>query len=230
MKLVSGQIMQIEIDDEIYLSRIHRVTDDHIVIDAPLSRGRIVSMEVGSRLKAWLIADTALYEFYAEVEDKDMGHLPTITLERPKESRRIQRRNYVRLPVRLLVHFTYAEELEDIVAAEGNRGEQPNLFPDSGQVSFYAGYTRDLSGGGLSLETNVDLEREQRIYLQVFLPDDREVRMQGVVIRVGDYLTGKKIITREYGVAFYRVDEKERDKIIRYIFEEQRERRQRGLI
>ena len=75
-------------------------------------------------------------------------------------------------------------------------------------------YTLDLSASGLLLPGPPDLSMDDQVWVAIDVEEDPPVRARGRVVRVTD--------EDHKGVRFDLIDEAERDRLIRYLFERQR--------
>lgn len=148
-----------------------------------------------------------------------LGHLnqvvPLLALAAPAPgSVRIhQQREFVRLNANLSV--SYALLLPE--TAEKEKGAQKLLL---------RGRTMDVSGSGAQIVTPEAYPTGSRLELLLHLQGG-DVPIEAVVVRVAQQPNPK-----EYwlGVRFVKMEERDRERIVRFIFSEQRARRQKGLL
>jgi c-di-GMP-binding flagellar brake protein YcgR len=86
--------------------------------------------------------------------------------------------------------------------------------------------TKDISGGGVLLETRMALERDMPVKMSIDLHDAGIFTAKGEVIRVESDAERNNYTA---GIKFVDISERERGKIIKYIFKRQLERRHSGL-
>lgn len=205
-------IIQIPDDHENhYRYIIKAVSDDRLVASALCSSGELeVCIQPGSMVKVTYIDKVALYVFFSPVlafNDKPS----TLTLGKPINCKRIQRRNFVRLNARLKVIS--------------------NILDDDMHVSdqSFAAKTIDISGGGLLFGCDVELKVGQVLEATIYLNDNETVKAIGQVVRVIENSANSK---EKYSVGFEYTNIKEcdRDKIVRYILAQQRLLRVKGLL
>jgi len=219
MSKISGlkvnQLVEIEVmkdaEPEVYRSRVENISNSWIILGAPLVKGSPILLLPGTQIRVNYYDSQAVYTFEAEVISQSSGLKPTVTVSRPISIRRTQRRNFVRLDSKLPVSFVV---INDELVEAGN--------PQRGT-------TLDISGGGIRFETSEHLPEGTVLDLNIELSGTGKVSALGKVVRaVASGNKGKN--TYVIGVQFMIIEEKERDKIIRYIFDKQRELRQRGLL
>lgn len=94
-------------------------------------------------------------------------------------------------------------------------------------IPFRETITSDLSGGGMRLLLNEKLEPGTYLECQLFTGTDRNIRFFGKVVRFEYTGSGGKY-RYAAGIAYADIDEKEREEVIKYIFEEQRKLLKKG--
>lgn len=133
--------------------------------------------------------------------DLDRGLL---NVERPRQTRVVQRRQTFRESVEVPVRFAPADQL-----------------PETQDLGVEDAVTQDLGGGGLCIQSlaplTVDVDDELQLELQ--LPT-RKVRARGRV----RWSACEKSGSSRIGVAFTRITEREQDLVYGYLFEVQRNR------
>ena len=156
----------------------------------------------------------ALYKFECEVIGRKVDRIPIIILGLPQNTRVIQRRDFVRVPVIDKIKLYKIDkafenkDIEDLVKLE-------NVAIDS--------LTLDISGGGMRIKCKFELSYND--ILMVSLPLLTENFMvKAKVVRIEN----KEDNTNIYGLCFFDLNEKLRDKIIKCIFQIMREQRKKG--
>jgi len=139
---------------------------------------------------------------------------PRITVERPVVYKPIQRRAYFR--IRVGIQFVVA--VPDPEAAENGTTAKA--------VDAFAGMTQDLSGGGLMFITEHELKMGQRVELVLECPPGHRVVAAAEVVRIEDppvdLTIGKPTRLWSVALAFRRIPERDRDRIVGYLFERER--------
>ncbi|HHW13829.1 MAG TPA: hypothetical protein GXX28_02710 [Firmicutes bacterium] len=202
-----GQRIQLKAatsDNEWYPSRVEDLTEATVVVGAPLKGGVVVPFPVGGVLDCQYAKDDAFYGFQTTVLERRRHPLPILVLRRPKTVQRFQRRRMYRLPVVLPVVYK----------------------PVDGEET-HKGNTLDLSGGGLCLATDERLERDTELELSFALSDGYAVEARGRVVLVNESRDGQGPPRYLHGVAFRELPEAIQERIVSFIFAEQRERRRR---
>lgn len=193
-----------------YRSRVEGISGDGLVLAAPYKNSEVVRLPRGTEVTVKFYDQVAVYFVDCLVMSYNMGHVPTIVLGNPINSKRVQRRNFVRLDTKIPVVYTILDN---------------DMKPVSEQ---FKATTIDISGGGLMFSTDGTIQQGKFLEILAFLSADTTVTAIGKAVRVMDNISGKN--KKSIGVEFSLIEERERDKIIRYIFNQQRELRQRGLL
>jgi c-di-GMP-binding flagellar brake protein YcgR len=185
------------------------ISGEIIVVASPTIEDNSTLVNVGEKVNLFYWDSMAQYAFEAKVIDKKDGSRPTITLEKCSEEQRMQRRSFFRVQARLRVVFSIDRE-----GAETEPRE-------------YEGQTLNVSGGGMLLATNIELEVGNSLPLKLYLTDKEYITSTGRVERI-EYL-GVKHLYRA-GIVFCAIYENDRDKIIAYVFTKEIELRKKGLL
>ena len=183
-----------------------RKTGHIISVAAPYRQGEVIPLRVGTVLEITYNDEVAAYSFDTVVKQRIAVPIPVFVLDFPEKIRKVQRRNYVRIPAFYPITFR-------IVTKEG--------LSDPKAV-----YMLDLSGGGMSFKTTDKLENNSLFHAQLKLPSG-ELSIAARVRRV------QKIDdTNAYSISseFYEISERDRDRVIRCVFDLQRTMRKKGLV
>jgi c-di-GMP-binding flagellar brake protein YcgR len=89
-------------------------------------------------------------------------------------------------------------------------------------------YTADISGGGVRLLTDEKLEPGQQVECRIPIGERDFLELKGLVVRVVPCVEGNYKF--EVGVKFVDILEAERDRLIQFIFQQQRRLKAKGLI
>ena len=200
-----------EISKVSYRSRVEGILSNKITLAAPLKQGQIVPLSPGTTVKVIYTDQMAIYSFLSQVISLNRQNLPTVILGEPYDLQRIQRRNFVRLEATLNIIITQVDE----------------DYKPAGET--FSGTTVDLSGGGAMFLCNTVLKCGDSLATMVYLSDNDSVKALGRVTRFVENLPNAK---HKYsvGIEFTVIEESERDKIIKFIFNRQRELRKKGLL
>jgi c-di-GMP-binding flagellar brake protein YcgR len=196
-------IQEIETGKKRYPSRIEEVRPDSLVLANPMIMGTLVPLQLGDRIEIRFNQQEEVFSFFTRVLARRRLPIPVIDVERPANIRKIQRRDYVRFKISIPIEY------------------RPAISVDN---TFEQGTTIDVSGGGLLFTTRSEVKENELLEVRLKLPRETFVAI-GLVVRVSQKQEGLNTVS----LKFERLRERDRDTIIRFIFEKQREMLKKGL-
>lgn len=200
-------------DNSVYFSMVQDVPqEDEIVITLPVFKGKPVVLSLGQKVKINFFRERGQFYFFAEVIDRPKsGSVHLIRLKQVSQIHRLQRRNFYRLKINMPVFFRTIEE------------DSPQ-----NEAHYLKAYTVDISGGGVRILTNHELKLGQRVECVIPIEEKQKLTVEGLVIRITASLDeGYKY---DVGIKFTEILEAKRDKIIQFIFEQQRKFRNKDFM
>lgn len=189
-----------------YRTRIEEVGERLLTVAAPLEKSQVIPLREGTRVEVTFWDEAAAYRFEAKIMQRIAVPVPVFVLELPDSVTKVQRRNFVRVPA--MYPVTYRT-----VTREG--------LSDLRKASML-----DLSGGGMRIQTEDRVENKSLLYAQLSLPSG-EVQTPVRVCRVDQIEKSKRF---SVSLEFHDISERERDRIIRCVFDIQRAMRKKGLV
>jgi len=183
---------------------------DILLIASPIYEGKLYPIHVGTLIAVSFTKSNNFFEFTAKVigrENKD--NLAMLKIQAISSIIKIQRREFFRFEVNLPVNYRVIES----VNMKSNH-------------EYMETVTRDLSGGGLCMRLKEPVEINKYLECELNLPD--KIKFIGKVVRLTEYETLQGPYKYEIGVSFVRIDEAMREKVISYIFQEQRRLLKKG--
>jgi c-di-GMP-binding flagellar brake protein YcgR len=205
-----AQKVDILIDDfetgkkRIYNSRIEDVQENGLVIAAPYSQGYFLPPRPGRDMHARVTANGCAYLFVVKLQKYVHAPIELWTIAWPTDVERVQLRSYVRFDVNLDVHLTFAHEDH----------QQP-----------YVTITKDISAGGLGVMMASPPPAGTQMDIVLYLEEDNAVEAQGEIIRV--IPPDEEHEKSSVAIRYVQMDEKDRVRVIRFIFKKQIERRKK---
>ncbi len=200
-----------------YSTYIADIDDGTISVAQPMVGGSTVPLLRNEEVALeYVIESGERLHFPARV----LGHygmgVPVITLSMPtpQQVQRYQLRDFVRLDANVPLYFA-------LKPAPGLSAEEEDR-----QKVFHRSRTSDISGSGAQILLDKVYPSGTRIDLVLQL-EGANLPLTAEVVRTVQQVTPKEVWT---GVRFLRVEERYRERIIRFIFSEQRTRRQKGLM
>ncbi|MBS4539866.1 flagellar brake protein [Clostridium sp. D2Q-11] len=198
-----GNKIEIYIGNQGYVSQVSDIINkDKLIILGPIKYGKLVNILIGTELKImFTLKDKARYWFNGVVENVDRENLYKLHIKKINDTVKLQEREYFRLKKILDVSITL--DNNDIIKV----------------------FTEDISGKGLKIVTKRTFNLGDNLFLEFSL-NDKNIKTTGEVVRVEDY---DEINNNIYGICYNNLDKESRDIIVKYIFEEQRKLRKKGL-
>lgn len=224
-------------EETVYVSRfLYQQSEDEAVIEMPVKEGRLMVMEPGEAFQVCFYTNKGLYRCQVQVvsrhyEDK----LPVVVIKFQSEFERLQRRQHYRMECLLDMEFYVPEKaaLEQMLREKNNVQEplvqtEEEEAGESAPIQLFAGVTLDLSGGGVRFNSEHQTEEGSTIVMNIAFPAQTAPQVQLLFAKV---LTVVPVPNHtgvyEHRVQFVSITNAERESIIRYIFLEERKRRQR---
>lgn len=208
--------LQIEIKrgekQEKYFSRIEDIQDNNLIIAMPLSKGEIVSLHPGDEINVIAFAGSSLYQFLSRVQERRMGNIPLLLISKPTDDdiKKVQRRSFFRIQAAVPVQFRCLKDLGSISYDE-----------------FMEATTKDISGGGILLLLKKEIPKDTILEMKIRLNEKTIVPAVGRVVFVKE---GKdKDKRREVAVEFMVIEDRDREKIVKFVFQTQLEQRKKEL-
>lgn len=195
------------------------IDENTAMIAAPINEGVVFPVHTGTELNVYFLTkqdgNTECFRFRAVVRGRGMvENLPLLKIEATGEIERIQRRQYYRLVCSVPVMY----RLVDIPNSEANE-----------TVPFKKSLVSNLSGGGVCLLLEDKVEIGKLVECELTAGEGIIVKFFGKVIRYEKTdMEGK--FRYEAGIAYIKINEKDRETVVRFIFDEQRKLRKKGLI
>lgn len=176
-------------------------------VHVPFYEGKVVPVHSGAIMDVIFSKGNETYSFQAQAIGREyQNNIAILKIKPVSLIERIERRSFFRMSCTLEAEYRIIE-----------------AFPidDTGQDPFIKTITRDISGGGVCLITSEKLK--SGTMLEVYLKLERIIRFIGVVARSMEAREKGKIIY-ETGIEFKRIENRDRERIISYVFETQRDR------
>lgn len=218
-KLTLGTKLELDLYDETG-SRIHPTLvsqfeavapDNTLEILSPIHEGRIFPVHRQSRMDVIFEKNGDLFKFSAvALERKIVGNLHMLRIKPVTEEEQIQRRYFFRFNCILDLQYRYFDYM---------------FTPPENRGDFEKGITRDISGGGLCLGSRV--KPEYGWLVEGVLTANQKIPFIGRVVRVIN-VQDKGKFNYDVGVEFVEITNMDRERIIGFIFDEQRKLLKKG--
>jgi c-di-GMP-binding flagellar brake protein YcgR len=188
---------------------VREVGADRLIVE-PVSESDVsAAFPQGITAELFFVRPDALYSMPTEVFGLETRPVARLFLRRDDAKvNRVQRRQYFRVNVKVRILYRW----------EGGFGDQPEEVQKTT-------YTRDLSAGGVLLQLSEQFSYNDRLWMEIFLPDEANpIGSFGRVVRVRPLNTaqGRCYLT---GVEFVDMNEPARSRITRFLFRLQAQKR-----
>lgn len=195
-----NEVIVIEYEDMVYNCSIQGIAENELLINIPVKDGEFLILENGERLDVKYCSEAGrYYEFEVKIIGREKSdNIPMYKLSLPIDVRRIQRRNYVRVPVLKTVKYKLEEE-----------------------ESWCEATTLDISGGGMKIKARRKFKLNDKLVVKIET-SSRVVETEVQIKRC------EKVNTNEYiyGLEFTDINENRRDNIIKDVFLVMRKQRE----
>lgn len=197
--------------DERYTSQILDIIDDNTyIISGPIKKKNIVAFHVDETIEiSYVVEDKGRFYFKAKIMERVFEDIYTLKVFRITAINKLQERNFYRLNISL-----------DIIKSCYKKTQLGIKTIDEECKSV------DLSGGGIQLRCNYlhSIGDSVNVLLTI---DNFKIALDGEVVRINSNDTyGYKYLI---GIKFINITSKDRDEIVRYIFDEQRRLRKKRI-
>lgn len=238
-KLELKKVRHVETVPEVnYVSRfLYQKSVDEAVVEMPVKAGVMVPLEPGESYQVCFFTSKGLYQCQSQVIDRYYeDSLPVAVLKLRSEFEKLQRRQYYRMECLLQLEYATVTEdaLRTMVLQKGALGEKivkkdgADVGEQSVKVRYYPGTILDISGGGIRFNSEHAAENGDFVAIHVAFADPQLHSLHTLFAKV---LTVIPVQNRsgvfEHRVEFVSITNAERERIIRYIFLEERKRRKR---
>lgn len=195
--------------EESYRSLIMNLDDDEIKINIPVSEGKYLVLNVGEEVEVFRYSSTKIcYKFFCKVVSRGIeNNIGYYILGNPYDIRKAQRRKNFR-----------AQYFKKIFYKSMTNEEK------DGTISYKEGQIIDLSAGGMKVVLSKSVEKGDILLIKITIGEE-ELEIKGIVVREENNLDGYKTC----GISFVEITESQCDKIIKELFEIQRQQRSAGV-
>ena len=210
-----------KVSDKKYGSQVLDFGGDRTAqIAMPISEGKVIPLEIDDDYNLCFFTNSGLYQCTAQIKkrytENRMYVMDVIFLTPLKK---FQRRKFYRLDCLFPIRYRIVpkEQFE-----KKNEAEQDN---EKDEILWEEGTISDLSGGGIRFHGNVECKKGD--FVEIVLP----LSLQSGIIPLSLYMKvvscvhfeGSRVAYETRG-EFLNINEKERETVIKYVFEEQRRR------
>ncbi len=217
-----------------YTSRVEDIKGNTIVLAAPMYKGTLIRINTG-KVNVRFVHKDALYVFETDVVEQKTMPIPELVVKLPKEVKREQRREYVRVPWLIMAKFLVLSEDEINVSYR----DYPKLWEEK-LFDIFDGVIKDISGGGIRFNVSASWVKQYNIQVGSYLlvrfsleydllgnHYEREFIEKIKVVRDIPILSK---LNAEFGATFIDIPDRDRDFIIKAVLQRQRELIKKGVL
>lgn len=201
------------------------IDEEHIEMLMPMEKTKLVLLQQDSEYELHFITTKGLYQCLARVTRRyKQNQLYMVEMELLSNIQKYQRREYYRYACSLELEVRELTKTEEVLLHEGKR-----FAPD--ELPYDKAVTVDISGGGMRFISTFPYEAETYVVCKYTLKRQNGSREYVQFAKILSCKRMEKNQTMyELRIQFYLINNNDREEIIRYIFEEERKRRQRETI
>ena len=213
---------------KVYSSKVYDIlTDEKIEIVMPYEQRRLVLLPVDSEYSIYFYTDNGMLECRARITDRyKSNNVFILVMELLTNLRKYQRREFYR--------YNCVLELESRVLEDDERALVGTPLQEFVQdLPLQKSVIVDISGGGLRFLSNENYKEGSLLFCRYQLEQKDSGKVYEVIGKVLSTNPAKKRPGfYEYRIQYQHIDNKKREEIIQYIFEEERKNRkkEKGLI
>lgn len=209
-------------DKKVYESKVVDVLgEDKIEIFMPIEQTKLVLLPVNAEYQIRFFTSKGLFQCEAKVTNRyKNGALYLVELKITSSLKKYQRREFYRFPCMIDM------QIREITEEEKRGVEQDGIF-EAEELSGDKAVIVDISGGGLRFTSAVPFAPKSMVVCEFVL---RRQNGNKRYFLAGELLSCKRVENNpgqyEERVRFECITPREREEIIRFIFEEERRKRQ----
>lgn len=196
------------------------IDEDHLEILMPMEQTKLVLLPVNGQYDVHFFTQKGLYQCLAKVVNRyKNGNLYLLEIELISSLQKYQRREYYRYVCTMDCSLRYLSNVEKNTIETGEKVEYEDL-------PFKKGTIVDISGGGLRLVADTKYEDDDLILMNYVLGDPssgKEYKHIGKILSIKELENNKGSF--EHRISLENIPNKDREQIIRFIFEEERKKR-----
>jgi c-di-GMP-binding flagellar brake protein YcgR len=189
-----------------YVSRVQNISSGDVVIQWPNSRGVRAPLQENSLLRIYFIKKSEALEIDARVLNLTAYPHYLVLIRCEGQPRKIQRRDYVRVPAMIDVRLTA-------------RLAMLSATPEERAAYAITTTTVDISGGGFNIHNSMPLEMDSLYDVKMNIPTlEKPLSVTAKVVRVEPALNRMKDTYYDIGFDFIMLEEPVRRQIVKYVF------------
>lgn len=211
----------------IYISQVlDESQSGEYLVSMPISEGKVIPLSIGQEFYATFYSKKGLLQCQVEVTGRyRQDELFLMEITQKTDLEKIQRREYFRLSCTQPLKYHVLNDVEQKMLEE-----QARCDIDEVTVEWKGGTMLDLSGGGIWCVSSFREERNSvfQVCFDLTVNDKRET-IHAFAVLLRSERNQKNPALFDHHLMFWKMEQKLREKIIRFIFDEQRKKRAKGI-
>lgn len=222
--IVSRADLDAGIKPRVYVSQIFEFTDkDTIRAAMPISKGKLVPLERGKRFDVFFYTSKGIYQCVCQIIDRNKSNnIYTVEIKLLTDLQKFQRRQYYRLEKTIPIYYVGLSEEDYLSILETRR------FPEHMKDLdlFEQANTLDISGGGMRFVGRKKIEQGQKVLVMFDIDENgRAIRYRLPATVIISFNVPNRSGIFEHRVEYENITREYRELLIKYIFEEERKKR-----
>lgn len=218
-------------DEQTYLSSVSDILGDNkLEILMPTYGGKLKLLQVSREYSLVFYTKNGLYNCRGIVTDRYYrGNLAFLSVLLVSDLVKFQRRGFFRIP--FTTYIEYYEITDKVAALKTTRELMMEIQKPAYTDAELKGVTQDISGGGVRFVSEKPLRKNQYIFLAIRITNNGPAGVLYLVGKVIDTFRQENVKEEKYvnRVKFMYKDLKDREKIVHFVFEEERKLRKKEL-
>lgn len=206
-----------------HICKVHDfLSEEEIEITMPIEKGKLVVLSLDQKFDCFFFSKGNIYQGSARVADRyKKENIYIIKFEMLSGLRKVQRRDYYRLSCAIPIEIRYLIPVERVALER----DEVKILPNQ---EYKKGIIIDISGGGLRFVTRYELDMQKMIFckFQLMADDTKSYEIPAHILYMKE-IDASGVKNYEYRVQFANITEIQREEIIKYIFEKEREYRRK---
>lgn len=209
-----------------YVSQLLEIIDDKTIIAAsPIKSSKVVLLPIGTGMRVVFVNEKhGVFSFIATVQQRnDDAAVAYLVLSIESEFHKIQRRSNYRLDFVSDIFYVNLEDIPSAVSSEsGNDNINENNKIEFDEKFFMKALTKNISATGLCMIAKQNIPLNSELFIRLELTDDFILEQKATVVRsekANDYVKPEY----EIGLHFKSMHKSIRERLIKFIFEKQRQ-------
>ncbi|MCM1287130.1 MAG: flagellar brake protein [Clostridium sp.] len=213
------QIIKNDKNKKVYVSKVYdTLSEDTLQIAMPIYDGKIVPLPVDEKFSACFYTTKGLLQCNVLITSRyKSGNLFFLEIFMLGEPEKVQRREFYRYKCALPASLRVVSDMEY------ETGVYEDIDVSEDELEWQPAKILDISGGGVRLVQKAHLEKNELVKIKF------EIGMVGEIIRfnlfariLSSTIMNNQTNLYEQRLEFMKIAQEDRDKIIRYIFENER--------